>query len=131
MESDRHRTAPESKGTVPNGVDAKSPSALSDLGRRLLLAGLTAEADNCGRLALAIDPRHGASLRLMGDICLHSGQPDQAIEWIARAVGIAPEAEHVSALGMALRRSGRLEDAAKAYDKAISLSPRMRSFGKI
>jgi tetratricopeptide (TPR) repeat protein/ADP-heptose:LPS heptosyltransferase len=123
MESDRHRTAPESKGTVPNGVDAKSPSALSDLGRRLLLAGLTAEADNCGRLALAIDPRHGASLRLMGDICLHSGQPDQAIEWIARAVGIAPEAEHVSALGMALRRSGRLEDAAKAYDKAISLQP--------
>ena len=123
MDSDRHRTAPESKGTVPNGVDAKSPSALSDLGRRLLLSGLTAEADNCGRLALAIDPRHGASLRLMGDICLHSGQPDQAIEWIARAVGIAPEAEHVSALGMALRRSGRLEDAAKAYDKAISLQP--------
>jgi tetratricopeptide (TPR) repeat protein/ADP-heptose:LPS heptosyltransferase len=123
MDSDRHRTAPESKGTVPNGVDAKSPSALSDLGRRLLLSGLTAEADNCGRLALAIDPRHGDSLRLMGDICLHSGQPDQAIEWIARAVGIAPEAEHVSALGMALRRSGRLEDAAKAYDKAISLQP--------
>ncbi|MGD0849246.1 tetratricopeptide repeat protein, partial [Bradyrhizobium sp.] len=72
---------------------------------------------------MAIDPRHGDSLRLMGDICLHSGQPDQAIEWIARAVGIAPEAEHVSALGMALRRSGRLEDAAKAYDKAISLQP--------
>jgi tetratricopeptide (TPR) repeat protein len=59
----------------------------------------------------------------MGDICLHSGQPDQAIEWIARAVRIAPEAEHVAALGMALQRSGKLEDALKAYDKAISLQP--------
>jgi len=119
----RHRTTSESEGTVSNSVDAKSPAALSDLGRRLLLAGLTAEADHCGRLALAIDPLHVDSLRLMGDICLHSGQPDQAIEWIARAVRIAPEAEHVAALGMALQRSGKLEDALKAYDKAISLQP--------
>ena len=119
----RHRTTSESEGTVSNSVDAKSPAALSDLGRRLLLAGLTAEADHCGRLALAIDPLHVDSLRLMGDICLQSGQPDQAIEWIARAVRIAPEAEHVAALGMALQRSGKLEDALKAYDKAISLQP--------
>jgi cytochrome c-type biogenesis protein CcmH/NrfG len=60
----------------------------------------------------------------MGEICLHAGHPDQAIEWLANAVRIEPTAEHVSALGMALHRSGKLEDALKAFDKAISLQPR-------
>jgi tetratricopeptide (TPR) repeat protein len=123
MNRHRRRTAPKSKGTVSNSVDAKSPSALSDLGRRLLLAGLTAEADTCCRQALAINPLHVDSLRLMGELCLQSGQLDQAIEWVASAVRIDPKAEHVSALGMVLHRSGKLDDALKAYDKAISLQP--------
>jgi tetratricopeptide (TPR) repeat protein len=117
------RTIPESKGTVSNSVDGKSPSALSDLGRRLLREGLADEANHCCRHALAIDPLHVDSMLLMGDICLHSGQPDQAIEWVANAVRIDPKAEHVSALGMMLHRSGKLEEALKAYDKAISLQP--------
>ena len=124
MDRHRPRTAPDSEGTgSDNVVDARSPSALCDLGRRLWLADLTTEAQNCCRQALAIDPLHIDSLRLMADICLHAGQPDQAIEWLARAVRIDPKAEHVAALGMVLQRSGKLEDALKACDKAVSLQP--------
>src|ERR1700749_165983 len=123
MNRRQRRAAPKSKQDVSNRVDAGSPSALCDSGRRYLLSGLTTEARSCCQRALAIDPRHGDALRLMGEICLHSGQSDQAVEWLANAVRIAPTAQHVSALGMALDRSGKLEDALKAFDKAISLQP--------
>jgi tetratricopeptide (TPR) repeat protein len=123
MNRRQRRAAPKGKPDVSNSVDAESASALCDSGRRHLLSGLTTEARNCCQHALAIDPHHGDALRLMGEICLHSGQPDQAIEWLADAVRIEPTAEHVSALGMALYRSGKLEDALKAFDKAISLQP--------
>ena len=123
MNRRQHRAAPKSKQDVSNRLDVESPSALCDTGRRYLLSGLMTEARNCCQRALAIDPRHGDALRLMGEICLHAGQPDQAIEWLANAVRIEPTAEDVSALGMALHRSGKLEDALKAFDKAISLQP--------
>jgi tetratricopeptide (TPR) repeat protein len=123
MNRRQRRAAPKTRQDVSTRVDAESPSALCDSGRRYLLAGLTAEAGVCCQRALAIAPHHGDALRLMGEICLHAGQPDQAIEWLANAVRIEPTAEHVSALGMALHRSGKLEDALKAFDKAISLQP--------
>jgi tetratricopeptide (TPR) repeat protein len=119
----QRRTAPKSGQDVSNRVDAESPSALCDTGRHYLLSGLTTGAINCCQRALAINPHHGDALRLMGEICLHAGQPDQLIEWLANAVRIEPTAEHVSALGMAVHRSGKLEDALKAFDKAISLQP--------
>jgi len=59
----------------------------------------------------------------MGEVCLHSGQLDQAIEWVTRAIMIAPRAAYVSTLGTVLQRSGRLGEALKAFEKAIAIEP--------
>lgn len=123
MNRRQRRAASGKSGAVSSGTDARSPTALCDLGRRLLLAGLPAEATNCCQHALAIDRVHADSLRLMGEICLHSGQLDQAIEWVTRAIGIEPKAEYISTLGTVLQRSGRLAEALKAFEKAISIEP--------
>jgi tetratricopeptide (TPR) repeat protein len=123
MNRRQRRAASSGSGAASRGTDARSPAALCDLGQRLLLAGLPAEATNCCQHALAIDPLHADSLRLMGEIYLHSGQLDRAIEWVSRAVGIAPKAAYVSTLGTVFQRSGRLEEALKAFENAISIEP--------
>jgi tetratricopeptide (TPR) repeat protein len=123
MNRRQRRAAFSKSGAVSSGTDAGLPTALCDLGRRLLLAGLLPEATNCCQHALAIDPAHAGSLRLRGEICLHSGQFDQAIEWVTRAIRIEPKADYVSTLGTALQRSGRLTEALKAFEKAISIEP--------
>jgi tetratricopeptide (TPR) repeat protein len=123
MNRRQRRAASSKSGTLSISTQAKSPTALCDLGRRLLLAGLPTEATNCCQHALAIDPIHADSLRLMGEICLHSGQLDQAIEWVSRAIRIEPKAEYVATLGTVLQRSGRLAEALKAFEKAISIEP--------
>ena len=119
----RQRAISTKSGAVSSRAKAGSPAALCDSGRGLLLAGLPTEAANCGQHALAIDPNHADSLHLMAEICLHSGQLDQAIEWVTRAVRIAPRAEYVSTLGTVLQRSGRPGEALKAFEKAIAIAP--------
>jgi tetratricopeptide (TPR) repeat protein/ADP-heptose:LPS heptosyltransferase len=123
MNRRQRRAASRKSGAVSINTQAKSPAALCDLGRRLLLAGQRAEAANCCQYALAIDPISADSLHLMGEICLQSGQLDQAIEWVSRAVRIEPKARYISTLGTVLQRSGRLREALKAFEKAISIEP--------
>ncbi len=119
----RQRAISTKSGAVSSRAPAGSPAALCESGRRLLLAGLPRDAAECGQHALAIDPNHADSLHLMGEICLHSGQFDQAIEWVARAVRIAPRAAYLSTLGTVLQRSGRPGEALKAFEKAIAIAP--------
>ena len=119
----RQRAISTKSGAVSSRAQAGSPAALCELGRGLVLGGSPTEAAKCGQLALAIDPNHADSLHLMAEICLHSGQWDQAIEWVARAVRIAPRAEYVSTLGTVLQRSGRPGEALKAFEKAIAIAP--------
>ena len=123
MNRHRRRAASGKSRNVSISEQARSPSASCDSGRRLLLAGLLTEAASCCQGAFAIDPVHADSLHLMGQICLHSGQLDQAIEWVARAIRIEPKAEYVSTLGTVLQRSGRLQEALRAFEKAISIEP--------
>ncbi len=123
MNSQQCPAASGTSAAASSNTDATSPAALCELGRRLLLAGLATEAANCGQHALAADPVHADALCLMAEICLHAGQLDQAIEWVSRAIRIAPKADYVSLLGTVLQRSGRLEEALRAFEKAISLEP--------
>ncbi len=96
---------------------------LCEAGFRLLQAGRRLEAQVCCQQALAIDADHADSLHLMGRLSIETSRYDHAIEWIARAIGREPKAEYLSSLGSALQRAGRLEDAAKAFDKAAQLAP--------
>jgi len=123
MNRRERRAASKKNGIASSSTQAGSPAALCDSARRLLLAGLATEAADRCQHALAIDPIRADSLCLMGEICLHAGQLDQAIEWVSRAVRADPKAAYVSTLGIVLQRAGRLGEALKAFEKAISIEP--------
>ena len=59
----------------------------------------------------------------MGLLAIETDHCDHAVDWLARAIGQAAKAEYISALGRALQRLGRLDEAAKAFDKALQLAP--------
>ena len=101
----------------------ETPAAWFEAGLRLLQAGQLAEAEQCGRSALALDRGHADSLHLMGMLCVAAGQPDLAIEWFAMAIrqnhGVA---DYFCSLGMALQRQDRLDEAIRCFDRALLLN---------
>jgi len=100
-----------------------SPAALYEAGLRHLRAGQYLDAQICCQQALATDSNHADSLNLMGMLSLHAKQYDHAVEWGARALRQAPKPEYLVTLGTALQSQGRLEEALKAFDKAVQLKP--------
>jgi tetratricopeptide (TPR) repeat protein len=81
------------------------------------------EAQTCCHRALALDPNHAETLHLMGLLSLQTELYDHAVEWITRALKQTPKPEYLYTLGAALRQQGRLEEALKAFDKAVQLKP--------
>lgn len=69
------------------------------------------------------EPNHQDSLYLAGLAAMQAGQNDYAVDCFVHAVRLTPKVEYVSALGTALQRQGRFEEALKAFDKAASLQP--------
>ena len=130
MNRHQRRAASKKNAVASKGAQAITPASLCDLGRSLLGAGLPVEAQDLCQRALAIDPNHADSMLLRGEIALHSGQFDQAVEWVSNAIKLDLKAEYVSTLGTVLQRAGRLEEAMEAFDKAISLQPENAEFWK-
>jgi tetratricopeptide (TPR) repeat protein len=109
---------------TPAASRPQTPAAYFEAGLRLLRAGEVAEAEQCGRQALAIDSGHADSLHLMGLLCIVAGQNDLAIEWFAQAIGINPDvADYFSNLATALANRGRRDEAIKSLDRALVLKP--------
>jgi tetratricopeptide (TPR) repeat protein len=100
-----------------------SAAALYEAGLRHLRAGQYLDAQICGQQALATDSNHAGSLNLMAMLSIHAKQYDHAVEWGARALQQAPKPEYLVTLGSALQSLGRLEEALKAFDKAVQLKP--------
>jgi len=123
MTSQPQRAAATEAGMTANGGQADTPDVLCDLARRMLSEGRLGEAELCCRQVLASDAGHADARHLMGRICVQSGQFTDAIAWLAGAIGKDPKAAYVSALGTALWRAGRLDEALKAFEKAIALQP--------
>ncbi len=102
----------------------ETPAAWFEAGLRLLQAGQLAQAEQCGRSALALDQSHADSLHLMGMLCVAAKQYHLAIEWFVLAIRQSPDvADYFSNLGMALQRERRLDEAIKCYDRALVLRP--------
>src|SRR5580698_5697197 len=75
-----------------------------------------AQAEPLYRRILAIDPRHGEALYLLGMVGAQSGRYAEAADLITRAIALRPDfAEARYNLGNALRALGRGEAAAAAY----------------
>ncbi|HEY3678744.1 MAG TPA: tetratricopeptide repeat protein [Bradyrhizobium sp.] len=107
----------------PSGTAASTPSELHQQGLQYLQAGRYLDAHVCCQRALALSPDHADSLHLAGRLALESGQADAALEWISRAIQKAPTAEYLPALGTALQRLGRHQEALQAFDKAAAHKP--------
>ncbi len=99
------------------------PLAAYEAALRHMRAGQYLDAQLCCEQALALDPGHADTLHMMGLLSLQAEQFDHAVEWIARALKQIPKPEYLYSLGTALRGVGRLDDALKAFDKAVQLKP--------
>jgi tetratricopeptide (TPR) repeat protein len=102
----------------------QTPAAWFEAGLRLLQAGQLAEAEQCGRSALALDQGNADSLHLMGMLSLAAKQYDLAVEWLAMSIRQNPNvADYFSNLGMALQRRDRFDEAIRSHDRALVLNP--------
>ncbi|HEX5211356.1 MAG TPA: tetratricopeptide repeat protein [Pseudolabrys sp.] len=87
-------------------------------------AGRLGEAERLYRQILAADPRHAASLNMLGVVSHQTGRRDLSVELFGQAVAIDPDsAEYRSNLGIALQEQGRHEEAIASYRTAIALKP--------
>jgi tetratricopeptide (TPR) repeat protein len=124
MNRQQRRSFTRQPAKSPAAPRSDALAAFFETGLRLLKTGQIAEAEACGRRALAIDAGHADSLHLMGMLCFASKQYDLAIEWFAQAIRQDPGvADYFLNLGAALRLQDRLDDAIKCYDRALVLKP--------
>ncbi len=124
MNRPQDRAAVRPTGESTSSPRQETPAAWFEAGLRLLQAGQLAQAEQCGRSALALDQGHADSLHLMGMLSLAAKQYDLAIEWFAVAIRQNPNAaDYFSNLGMALQRRDRFDEAVRSYDRALVLNP--------
>jgi tetratricopeptide (TPR) repeat protein len=86
-------------------------------------AGRLTEAEALYRQTLARDPHHADSLHWLGVIAHQNGRYEEAAKLIEQAIAINDAALYRNNLGNALRRLGRLEDAAEQGRRALALEP--------
>ncbi len=87
-------------------------------------AGDLANAELAYLQILRHNPNHADALHLLGMLCHQTGQTDEAIRLIRRAISIAPnQAVYHSNLGLVLAAVGQSESAIQAYEKATQLDP--------
>jgi tetratricopeptide (TPR) repeat protein len=88
-------------------------------------AGRLREAEALYRKIVADEPENGEALHLFGRLARESGQPAIAIELIRRAITLdAGNCELHNEHGMALLAVGELEEAERAFLRALQLRPR-------
>src|SRR6185312_7434534 len=111
----------DQKSKTDSAANARAPAVLCELGHLHLQAGRTRDAEVCCRQALAADPNHAETMHLMGLLSLRADQVVHAIEWFARAVEHEAKPRYLVSLGEALKRQGRVEEAFKAFDRAVEI----------
>ncbi|MEW6648322.1 MAG: tetratricopeptide repeat protein [Pseudomonadota bacterium] len=104
-----------------------APSAVDDWLQQAVRrhqAGDIAGAEFLYRQILAVQPRHGDALHLVGLVHYIRGDFVAAAEWIREAVAVAPHAAvfHFN-LGNVLRDAGAVAEAIASYRQAVVLQP--------
>lgn len=85
-----------------------------------------AEARWCYEQVLRQDPRQADALRLLGEICLQSGDWEGAESWLGQALSVLPDSPHVyNSLGLVCFEKGRFDEAIKCYRQAVQLDSEM------
>jgi tetratricopeptide (TPR) repeat protein len=123
MNRQERRAAARKSRNSPKSPAASTPAALNELGLAQLRSGRLIDAQVCCQQALAIDPVHADSFFLMGPLAVETNNCGHAVNWFARALDESVKIEYLVALGTALRRLQRYDEAAKAFDKVVQLKP--------
>lgn len=89
----------------------------------LLRQGRLAEAEQRCIVLLRSRPQDTDALHLRGIVCLQTGRPGEAAEFLALSVARRPDAAAHGNLGSALAALGRHEEALAAFDRARALNP--------
>jgi tetratricopeptide (TPR) repeat protein len=123
MNRRERRAAPKKAKVSLDSGRAGTAAGLCEAGIRHLRAEKYLDAQLCCQQALAADSGHADSLHLMGLLSIHAAQFDLAVEWFARAIRQDVKPQYLLSLGTTLQSLGRLEEALKAFDKALQLRP--------
>ena len=92
--------------------------------KELHLAGYVFEAEERYREILAVDPKHGPTLALLGMLAEQMGEFGDAALLLRKAIAANPEiAVYHSSLASALNKLGQLDDAIDSYKRAFKLQP--------
>ena len=86
-------------------------------------AGKLAEAEQLYRLVLGTVPDHPAALVKLAEIAMACGHADAACKIAERATQVDPSPPSFTALGSLLRGAGRIQDAERAFAKAVEMAP--------
>src|SRR5579871_503416 len=123
MNRRERRAAESAKKSKAAAADTKNPEALCEAGFRHLEAERYLDAQVCCQRALEADPNYADALNLMALLSLQSGQHELAAEWASRAIIQSANPQYFLTLGTIRRRQGQLEEALKAFDRAVQLQP--------
>ncbi len=121
---------PRSLARKPHAGGKRSPppskknAALFAHAYALHRQGRLAEAAKAYEQVLHNDPRDFDALHLRGVIAARSGNPEEAVDLLERAIAVNPTvaAAH-SNLGAALRALKRPQEAVASYERALQLDP--------
>lgn len=106
-------------------VDTNEVDQIIDQAYRLNVAGRFEKAVRLLDGLLAEDPDHFAALQLKGSALMGLGRTKDAGEVLLKGVALAPDdANAYGNLGLLYRREGRLPEARKTLEKALSLGSR-------
>jgi tetratricopeptide (TPR) repeat protein len=132
---ERRAAAAAAKKTKAASADTTSPAALCEAGFRHLEAERYLDAQVSCQRSLGLDPNHSDAMNLMALLSLQSGQHELAAEWASRAIMQSAKPQYFLTLGIIRRRQGQLEEALKAFDRAVQLAPESaegwRHFGNV
>ncbi|HEV8000304.1 MAG TPA: tetratricopeptide repeat protein [Planctomycetaceae bacterium] len=93
-------------------------------GLALHRAGCVDDAERLYRQVLRDQSNHAGALHLLGVAALGSGRPQEALDWVERAIAAAPDnAIFQISQGQALTALGRPDEAIDAYRRAAELAP--------
>ena len=86
--------------------------------------GRWAEAAAWAKAVVDSDARHAGALRLLGIVALQSRRAGEAVEWMQRAVAVAPAVgQFWNDLGSALGAASKTTEAIDAFRKAMEFDP--------
>src|SRR6201986_3548195 len=132
---ERRAVAAAARKSKAAPAEAESAADLCQEGFEHLDAERYLDAQGCCQRALALDPNHGDAMDLMAQLSLHSGQYELAAEWANRALAQSAKPDYFLTLGTIRRRQGQLEEALKAFDRAVQLDQQngesWRNFGNV